>query len=166
MLCSAHTPHPCDARKTYRNSGCAEGDGVYFYEDGTCDEVFGCGDENDEVSRSQSCIVANVGNDRKVWNAGPNNALGKPDACRDREEATNGKVITKWCPFQKDFMTCSPGRAGRCLRYNKDYGVFRFDVQNQWNTESKCNDKGKPETWNVKWCPYKYALCNNNNSIL
>ena len=43
--------------KTYRNSGCAEGDGVYFYEDGTCDEVFACGDENDEVSRSQSCIV-------------------------------------------------------------------------------------------------------------
>ena len=43
--------------KTYRNSGCAEGDGVYFYYPSlggeTCDEVFDCGDENDEVSRSQ-----------------------------------------------------------------------------------------------------------------
>ena len=71
--------------KTYRNSGCAEGDGVYFYEDGTCDEVFACGDENDEVSRSQSCIVANLGNDRKVWNAGPNNALGKNHRHRRRQ---------------------------------------------------------------------------------
>ena len=49
------------------------------------------------------------------------------------------------------------------LRYNKDYGVFRFDVQNQWNSEQKCNDKGKPETWNVRWCSYEAALCNNNN---
>ena len=57
---------------------------------------------------------------------------------------------------------CSAGRAGRCLRYNKDYGTFRFDVQNQWNTESKCNNRGEPETWTVKWCPYMGALCNNN----
>ncbi len=52
--------------QTFHNSGCAEGAGVYFYEDGICDEVFNCGNENDEVSRSQSCIVANVGNGVKI----------------------------------------------------------------------------------------------------
>ena len=64
---------------------------MYFYEDGTCDEVFACGDENDEVSRSQSCIVANVGNDRKVWNAGP---MGRRvvGAHRDNYQARPGDV--------------------------------------------------------------------------